>query len=50
MGMSGQFYIPTALSLGKNPGTNWIEGWVGPRASLDTVTKRKIPFVALAGN
>jgi hypothetical protein len=24
------------------PGTHWIEGWVGPRASLDTVEKRKI--------
>jgi hypothetical protein len=25
------------------PGTNWIEGWVGPRAVLDAVVKRKIP-------
>jgi hypothetical protein len=25
------------------PGTHWIGGWVGPRASLDTVVKRKIP-------
>jgi hypothetical protein len=25
------------------PNTNWIGGWVGPRASLDTVSKRKIP-------
>jgi hypothetical protein len=23
-------------------GTNWIGGWVGPRAALDTVVKRKI--------
>jgi hypothetical protein len=27
----------------KSLGTNWIEGWVGPIAGLDTVLKRKIP-------
>jgi hypothetical protein len=25
------------------PGTHWIGGWVGPRAILDVVVKRKIP-------
>jgi hypothetical protein len=25
------------------PGTHWIGGWVGPRAVLDVVVKRKIP-------
>jgi hypothetical protein len=25
------------------PGTHWIGGWVGPRAGLDGVVKRKIP-------
>jgi hypothetical protein len=25
------------------PGTQWIGGWVGHRAILDTVVKRKIP-------
>jgi hypothetical protein len=25
------------------PATHWIGGWVGPRASLDAVVKRKIP-------
>jgi hypothetical protein len=25
------------------PGTDWIGGWVGPRAVLDAVVKRKIP-------
>jgi hypothetical protein len=24
------------------PGTHWIGGWVGPRAGLDAVQKRKI--------
>jgi hypothetical protein len=28
---------------GKSPGTHWIGGWMGPRAGLDTVAKRKIP-------
>jgi hypothetical protein len=27
----------------KTPGTHWIGGWVGPRAVLDAVVKRKIP-------
>jgi hypothetical protein len=26
----------------KAPGTYWREGWVGPRAGLDTVEKRKV--------
>jgi hypothetical protein len=25
------------------PGTHWIGGWLGPRAILDAVMKRKIP-------
>jgi len=25
------------------PSTHWLEEWVGSRASLDTVAKRKIP-------
>jgi hypothetical protein len=25
------------------PGTHWIGGWVGPRAVLNTVVKRKVP-------
>jgi len=31
------------------PGTHWTEGWVDPRASLDTVAKRKSPIMAPAG-
>jgi hypothetical protein len=27
----------------RTPGTHWTGSWVGPRASLDTVSKRKIP-------
>jgi hypothetical protein len=29
--------------LGNSPGTNWIGGWVGPRAGLDEVVNTKIP-------
>jgi hypothetical protein len=25
------------------PGTHWIGGWVGPRAVLDAMVKRKVP-------
>jgi hypothetical protein len=32
------------------PGTHWIGGWVGPVASLDTLTKRKIIVITPAGN
>jgi len=28
------------------PGTDWIGGWVGPRASLDVVAKSKFPVPA----
>jgi hypothetical protein len=31
-----------------DPGTHWIGGWVGPRAVLDTVVKRKV--LSPAGN
>jgi hypothetical protein len=31
----------------KTPGTQWIGGWVGPRAGLDDVEKRK--FLTLPG-
>jgi hypothetical protein len=32
---------------GKNHGTHWTGGWVGPRAGLDHVVKRK--FLLLLG-
>jgi hypothetical protein len=45
MEVSGQLHTPTALLLGRSPGTYWVGGWMGPRASLDAVDKRKIlPF------
>jgi hypothetical protein len=43
MGVSGQRHAPAALyPRGKNPGTLWIGGWVGPRAGLDAETTGKI--------
>jgi hypothetical protein len=45
MEVSGQLHAPAALPPGKElliP-IGWIRGWVGPRAVLDAVVKRKIP-------
>jgi len=33
----------------RTTGTNWIGGWVGPRAGPDAVEKRKIPLLLLPG-
>jgi hypothetical protein len=36
-------FLPLPLyPRGKTPGTHWIRGWVGTRAGLDAVEKRKI--------
>jgi hypothetical protein len=44
MEVSGQLHAPDALPPEKEPpGTHWIGDWVGPRAGLDVVSKRKIP-------
>jgi hypothetical protein len=51
MEVSGQLHTPAALPPGeRGPRTNWIGGWVGPRADLDAVAKRKkkSPITALA--
>jgi hypothetical protein len=44
MEVSGQVHTPAALSQGRAPSSHWIGGWVGPRAVLDAVVKRKIPI------
>jgi hypothetical protein len=48
MEASGQLHAPDALYPGKEPregapGTHWIGVWVGLRAVLDAMVKRKIP-------
>jgi hypothetical protein len=41
--VSGQLHILAGFTPGERaPGTHWIGGWVGPRASLDDVERRKI--------
>jgi hypothetical protein len=40
MWVSGQLHAQAALPSGeRTSGTNWIGGWLGPRAGLDTVAK-----------
>jgi hypothetical protein len=42
MEVSGQ--IPGCFITSETaPSTHWIGGWVGPRAGLDAVVKKKIP-------
>jgi hypothetical protein len=51
MEVSGQFHTPDALPPGvRDPDTHWIGIWLGPRAGLDAVAKRKYPIIARAGN
>jgi hypothetical protein len=47
--VNGQLRAPAALSRGKDPPprAHWIGGWVGLRAGLDNVEKRK--FLKLPG-
>jgi hypothetical protein len=40
--MSGQPHAPVALPPGIEPLAHCIVGWVGPRASLNVMEKRKI--------
>jgi hypothetical protein len=50
-GVSGQHHAPAALNpRGRTPGTHWTGGWVGPRAGLDTETRRKILCVCWGSN
>jgi hypothetical protein len=43
MGVSGQHHAWAVLyPRGKDPGTHWIGGWVGHRASLDTQPRVRI--------
>jgi hypothetical protein len=45
--LDGDEWLPSHPGLfiprERTPGTHWIGGWVGPRAVLDAVVKRKIP-------
>jgi len=51
MEVSGQLHTLADLPLGKEPpDTHWIGGWVGPRAGLDVMVKRKISNPCQASN
>ena len=41
MGVGGQHHAPAVLRPGKRPGTQCIEGWVGPRTGLDECEKSR---------
>jgi hypothetical protein len=44
MEVSNQLHDPGGFTPRERaPGTQWIGGWVGPRAGLDTVVKSNIP-------
>jgi hypothetical protein len=45
MAVGSQCHAPAALPPGKRPGTHCIEGWMGPRASLDRCRKSRPPRV-----
>jgi hypothetical protein len=50
MEVSDQLHAPAALPRERDPGTLCIGGWVGPRAVLDVVVKRKIPSLRRESN
>jgi hypothetical protein len=43
MEVSGHLHAPAASPPGKEPLAHMLGGWVGSRAGLDVVVKRKIP-------
>jgi hypothetical protein len=50
MEVSGQLHASAALPPEKAAGIHWIDGWVGPRAGLEAVEKRKkIPSLPPSG-
>jgi hypothetical protein len=50
-GVSGQRHDPAALSPGERTlGTRCTEGWVGPRAGLDTEVRGKILYPCRGSN
>jgi len=49
MEVSGQ-PAPSALAPGKNSDTYWTGGWVGLRAGLDVLEKRKISWSSQDSN
>jgi hypothetical protein len=42
MELSGRLHAPAALLPGRNLGTRWIGGWVGPRDGVDVFREEKV--------
>jgi hypothetical protein len=42
MGIRGQLHTPATFHLGKNVGTHWIGGRVGPKESPNVLEKKKV--------
>jgi len=40
--VAGEWLPPLYSLRERGPGIHWIGGWVGPRAGLDTLVKRKV--------
>jgi len=50
MDVGGQLHAPAALPPERAPGTHWVGGWMGSRAVLDAVVKRKKKFQLVPGS
>jgi len=50
MEVNGQLHALATLLLGKDTSMHCIEGWMGPRTSLNMVAKTKCPFHSADGN
>jgi len=44
------FTLQPLYPQGKSPSTHWIGVWVGLKAGMDVMVRRKQPFTAPAGN
>jgi len=50
MEVNGKLHAPATLLLGKDPDTQWLEGWICHRAYQDIVATMKHPLPTLAGS
>jgi len=50
MEMSGLIHAPGSFNPGRDPGTHWMEGWMGPRVGLGAVVRTRSLFLNPVGN
>jgi hypothetical protein len=48
--LDGQLRAPVALPREAVPGIHFTGGWVGPKASMDNIGKRKISYLCRESN